>query len=329
MTDILGRLTSDEQTFYAIGNKAWKECLNNQEDFVAFNGIYTPDYIDQAVKDLQAAQALPNYDMRQAAQRSARVNVDGMVAACNVLVQQLYTIIGRAFAAGQVDAMRQAAGSSYYASAASGNLNSANTLYSMVSSFLITYNDDLLSGNMPATFADSFSDAQTRFTKAFVGFTNAKDNAAKGGVAKNAANAAVCATLMSMLADGKAIYMQNPVKRKSFSYRELKRMVAGVGKTGIRFTLTQAVTQLPVANAVIQMQPGNYTLYPNKKGIVVELLASDTYTYTITAPGMKTVEGSIKVKAGGVRRVKVVFAAAEVVAAAEVAPAGEAAVRVS
>lgn len=309
MTDVLAKLHTDEQTFYAIANKAWNECSDNQKDFFNFNSTYTPDYIAGALKDVQAAKDLPNFDARQAVLGRMRTILEGKAVVCNGLVQNLYTIIARSFSPDQVDSMRQEAGSGYYRSAAGGNWNSADTLYGMVAQFLVTYNDDLLNGNMPVNFPDSFTDAQTDFDKAFTDYRAAKDNVSKGGVAKSGANTVVQAALVRMLADGKAIYRNEPAKRKYFNFDGLKKMVAGPGQTGIRFSLKQAVTELPVANAVITMQPGNYTLYPDKKGVVVEIVPANTYTYSITAPGAATVEGSIKVKAGGIRRANVVMAA--------------------
>lgn len=309
----LAAINADEQTFYAITQKAWNECSEAQKVFSAFNSIYTPEYITTQIKALQAAKDLPNQEARLAIQTRMRTILEGKAFMCNNLVQNLYVIITRSFPEGEVNSMRQEAGSGYYNAAASGeNWNSADTLYTMVSAFFITYGEELTNGNMPANFPASFTEAQTAFSEAYSKYSEARDNVTKGAAAKNEANTAVHTPLMRMLADGKAIYRNEPAKKKFFVYTHLKTMVAGPGKTGIRFSLKQNITKLPIANASITLQPGNYIIYPDKKGIVTQLLSAGTYTYTITAPGETTITGSIKIKGGSVQRANILFTKTEV-----------------
>ena len=298
---------TNEETFYAAATKGWQQCEMNGKDFSAFNQQYTPKFIDTAIKAISTAQALPNLHTRQGILTSARAVLVGKLQTCNNLVQNLYVIIGRAFPQNQIDSMRRQAGSGYYMYARSENWKSAGIMYGMVTQFIDTYSDILLRANMPAGFPTQWRDSVNEYNKAFTNYSGAKDNLSKGGTDKQEANNAVHASLLQMLTDGKAIYRNNPAQKKFFTYSSLVKMVAGSRKTGVRFSLYEAITLQPIANATIAMQPGNYFFYPTADGIATQTAPEGAYTYSITAPGMQTIEGSVKITTGVVRRVKLLL----------------------
>ena len=307
MATSVSAYSADEETFYAAAGKGWKQCTQQQQDFLKFNVTYTSEYIASAVAALQAAKDLPNLEARQGVQTRMKTILDSATVNCNSLVQDLYTIIGRCFPQNQVESLRSEAGSSYYLAATGGNWKSADTLYGMVTAFLIAYNADLIKGKMPADFPAQFASGYDDFSKASDNYSVAKDNLTKGGTAKQNANNAVYATLRPMLDDGQAIYRKNAAMRKFFSFRALIKMVAAPGKTGIRFKLQQAVSLLPVSNSSITMQPGNYTLYADKNGIAIETMPGGKYTFTITTPGTKTITQEVKITTGVVRHINLVL----------------------
>lgn len=295
-------LNTNEETFYAATEKGWAQCSLEQPLFIKFNDTYTPEYIKDAQAALQAARNLPNLEARRAVQTRMRAILNGALLQCSNLVQNLYTIIARAFPDNQIESMRQEAGSGYYQSATSNNWNSAATLLNMANAFIATYNEALMAGKMPADFPAQLKEATNAYNNAFGNYAAAKDNLTKGGNAKQTANNAVYDTLLQMLSDGKAIFRNNAAVKKFFTFSELVKMVSGTGKTGIRIKLQQEVTLLPVGNATITAQPGNYLFYTDEKGIAQKEMPGGKYTVSITTPGMKTIVHNIKISTGVTRR---------------------------
>ena len=307
MEKVISNYPGKEMVLYAVTEMGCENCLSVIDKFANVKKKYTPQWVQDLLKDNAAAKLMPNLDTRQG-ELSARGQVvaDANAIVCaDFLMLMLYVNDG--FDEGAIENMRKVAGAGYYTEAAGGNWKSAATMGDMMVSFIGAYPTELATGGMPDTFAEVVTEATGRFADRLKTFNDYKSTVEKETAAKVMANNGVYKRLAGMMNDGRVIFKKDATLRKLFSYTALAKKVAKPGKTGYRVALQMETSLLPVETATVTAQPGNHSFSANKKGIVLAEMPEGTYQFVVSAPGWQPVAGEMKTHTGIMHRLKCVL----------------------
>lgn len=170
--------------------------------------------------------------------------------------------------------------------------------------YLAAHQAALLSNNnMPASFPAKYSSDANECLLCYKTLYTVQNTKSVSVSEKNNANNAVHAQLIDMFTDGQCIFANNQKVRKEFIFRQALRAVRGAGIAGLRGHLTNVVTGLPVADAIISTADGKYTATTDSKGHYhIKQILAGTYTFGIAKAGFQTVYQPVTIQAGITRR---------------------------
>jgi hypothetical protein len=126
-----------------------------------------------------------------------------------------------------------------------------------------------------------------------------------GTDAKITANNLVYKKLIAMQKDGRLIFKANESKIDLFTFDTLLSFISGTGTTGFKLWVIDSVSELPIADYKLNIQPGNIEEFGGADGTLEQHLSENVYSFTIEATGYDVYRDIIRVTTGTVSRKKI------------------------
>lgn len=305
MNPLVALYPGTESALYRVTGLVADICTQNIDALAAYKQKYTLKFVGELQQSATDAKNLPNHSTRQGA-LSALHNtlVEANSGFCSVFAG-LMGYIDDSFPAAQVAANKKMAGGDLYISALKENWSATSIMTGTGATFISNNTDALTAGGMPVDFADSFSNAADAFETSLSAFSNYKNGAQGETNAKIIANNNLYSSLLAILKDARYVLGTDMASKKAFSYSAQLKKVKGPGKTGIRMVLQMKDVLTPVTTATVSLMPTGKSFDANNKGVVEAALPENTYSYTITAPGLATITGTLAITAGVMSRKKI------------------------
>lgn len=275
-----------QQELYTISRLGWQSCTQNLPAFTAFKPRYTASYITTQTTSIDDAQALPSEQARNAIAESLRIQLSESNRNLLTLFQGLKRYITDAFPPSLLKPEFEAAGQKDYEKASQNNWDSAQGLYTSANQYIT---DKLViltaNQNMPPTFKVTFDTARTQFNILHQEFLDAEETATIAAETKVIANNTIYDTLINMFLDGQEIFRKEDAIRKQFTFSDLLYLVSGAGTAGVRGTITDSITTMPISQAEINIiESGDTFITPDTGKYQISPMASGSYTIKIEAP---------------------------------------------
>jgi hypothetical protein len=277
--------------------------------FTAFKGKYTNAWLTAALAQIDIAEDLPNKDQRKAIHQTLHTQLQELNQKALHQFNALERYIAEIFPQDVLQIQIDAAGGAYYTAAHLGDFDATNQLLAKANTF-ITDNLTQLSysgNNMPATFQGQFSTLKTNYKNKHIAFLTSESAAQTGRGDKIKANNIIYELITNINADAQAIFI-NPTdesERNQFTVEHQLQLVRGAGVAGMRFHITNAVTEEDIQDVTVTIKTG-VTVTTDKNGRALKLqLAADTYHIKVQKAGFTLQELPIIVQTGTVKRVNI------------------------
>ncbi len=243
-----------QQELYTVCQLALISCNQHIIEFGNFKAKYNPAYITARQNEIIAAEELPDAQARGAQSEVLRVLLIEKNKEALDIWQGLKRYNADAFPKNQQKAKLEEAGQNYYEDASKNDWDATKGLLSSGNLFITNNLAELVANdNMPPAFATQFSTLKTQFTTLHLDFLNKRETSETGTQEKIIANNIIYDKLMSMLLDGQYIFRNDPATKKQFVFADLIYKASGAGTAGIKGTVTDAVSQLPLKDVEIRL----------------------------------------------------------------------------
>ncbi len=277
--------------------------------FSAFKGKYNAPWVAAQILAIDAAEDLPDEEQRDELHQTRHVQLVVLVQQSLDKFNALRRYIVEVFPENEHEIKIDAAGGSYYAAAANGDFDSCKQMLTRGNQFIIdnTSTLDAAGQNMPAAFPGEFSTLKTNFQTLHIDYLGSESGAELGTEEKIDANNAIYKIITSVNADAQAIFTADneEAEREQFILEQQLLLVRGAGVAGMRFHVTDAVTETDIAGASILIKPST-ELTSDTNGRALKLqLAAATYQVVISKPAYIPQEIEVIVQTGTVKRVNV------------------------
>lgn len=272
---------------YVVMKAMWNSCKERQTAMSGMRAVYSDEYIDNAILQIAAAEALPDDAARSAAHEQIRVQMETLAADCCAKWRLLKLYIRNCYPEVEREIMYNAAGWGDYEAAAHQNWPSVMSMMNAGIEF-IEANTARLSDtglNMPAGFPALFIASATAFAEANANFIKARQEAEEGTAAKIEANNAIYTKTIQMGLDGQECFYTNEEVRKQFTFEAVVNLVSPQGASGVVMTVTNAETNQPlIAEITDSVSDRTVTTDNTGRGEMLNLAAGDT-TFMVTCDG--------------------------------------------
>ena len=282
---------STMEHLYTICDMGWTSCSQFQPSFLDFKPRYTPTFIAACKAAIVAARSMRGNQVRGAVAEDLHITLVEQGARSRTDFQGLKRYIYGAFDTERQKPQYEAAGQQYYQKASENNWDAIESLNLYATNY-ISDNEAILANNdnMPPTFLATYLANAAEFRTTHQAFMQAGENAEEGTQAKVIANNGIYDTLIEMLLDGQYIFRDDDAIRKQFVFSELLERAGGVGTAGVRGTIRDNDSQLPVANATVHILNTNKTALSDLEGrYEIKPLANGLYDIRISAPGYEDI----------------------------------------
>lgn len=251
---VLADYKCTQQELYTVARLGWNSCGQHIVEFGNLKGMYDAALVTTRLNEIAAAKAMPDDQARGEISESLRK----VLLKKNKVALDIWQRLSRYIASGWSDEFQKAklegAGHDNYEAASNNDWDKTEGLLSSGSNFIDTYTVELSAGNnMPATFPAAFDVIKDDFLDLHQRFLNSRETSAVGTENKVKANNVVYNNLMVMLLDGQYIFKDSPATQKQFIFADLMIKASGAGTAGIKGTVTDAVTHLPIKDVDISL----------------------------------------------------------------------------
>lgn len=281
--------------------------------FTAFKGKYVAARLTALYTQVDEADDEPDEEQRTEEHATLRVELVKMLGDGLLLFRAMERYIVEVFDEDVVQIKLNAAGAGSYDAAAGEDFDAAEQLIKDLSKFAEDNETVLLDGglNMPATYRATLDALKGNFKTKHQAFIFAEVDAQTGtGEKLNKNNDVYKDIVTSINADAQIIFAADADEdiRKQFVLEHQLQLVRGAGVAGMRFKVTQSVTNEGLAEADILINPGAKALVTDADGRALQLqLAAGDYTVTISKDGYVTQTITVTVEKGTVKGVMVVM----------------------
>ncbi len=299
----------EQQELYGIGRLGYQSVIDYLAQFTAFKPKYIAAFITAREAEIDAAEALPDEEQRQEAERTFRVVLKTKATEGMALWQTLKRYITDAFPENEVDIKLDAAGQQHYRKAGKDNWTSVKRLMLDGDAFITANSVTLLAAdNMPPTFAATFTAGKTTIDTAYDNFFNASQGSEVDTQTKITANNDIHAKMMSMFLDGQEIFKTNEAVKKLFTFEQVLLTLSGPGVAGIRGLIKSSLTGLPInATAHISIFGTEHETDSDENSrYKIEGVAAGIYTIVITCPGFQELQiPNIEIETGTMKTLNI------------------------
>lgn len=292
---------------YMICRMGWQSCEEQLPAFAAFKAKYTPVFIADRRAEIDAAEALPNFQTRDAISETFRIQSSELLKQCLSNWQKLKRYIADAWPENLQKPKLEAAGQKDYTRAAEENWDAARALLTAGMQFIddntaaLTAND-----NMPSTFQGAFKTAKGDFETKHQEFLNSQESNAAKAEDKNIANNDIHAKVMAMFLDGQEIFKNNDAIKKQFVFEQVLLLVSGPGTAGFKGTVIDSVTGLPIEDVVFTLKGSDKTTTTDQDGrFSILQLAAQEWEVAVVKAGYQEKKFKQTVNVGTVSTIKI------------------------
>lgn len=281
---------------YTILRAGWQACSSNLATFTAFSAAYTAPLIAARLADVDSAELLPDFQARNSIAQNLRVDLQAANNDCLLVFRQLQRYISYAFPAAQYQAQSDAAGGVYYNEAQNENWDSTAAMLVSMTNFIAVNSAALLANtNMPTTFPAKVTAFAATFNGTHARFLAAENDAFVATETKVLANNQCYQDLIEMFKDARYLGF-SPATMKQFTFSSLLSLISSGGASVLRGTVTDAITGLPVAGAVIDLTNLGVSVVSDVNGnYEFAGVPAGTYNVNCTASGYVLFAGVVVV----------------------------------
>jgi len=296
-----------QQNLYIAATMGWANYSDNQVSFKDFKGKYTPAYGTNALAEILAAKALPDSSSRNSIPETLRDTLVPLADTCLYNWNMLKSYIQEVYEGGTEKTMIRAAGGDYYKKARKYDWSEVDMMNQAATYFIADHTTELQKGtdNMPATFVAKYASGKTAYDAVYQKYLKAQQTTGGGTDAKITANNKVYKKLIDMQKDGRLIFNTNESKKDLFTFDTLLSFISGTGTTGFKLWVNDSVSELPIANYKVSIQPGDITEVGAADGTLEKHLSENVYSFTLEAAGYDVYRDTIRVTTGTVSRKKI------------------------
>jgi len=256
-------------------------------NFSNFKPKYSALFINTQADEIEITASLPDKGMRNEDSKRYRVILAQKNEICLSNYDSLKRYIIDAFPKAEHKLSFASAGQSYCKKAKRNNWDSVNAMNDAASAFVTKHLATLTANQvMPPAFQTTLNAAIADFKAQHSLFIAEEAAIAAIAQAKVEANNKLCRNLKAMLADGQTIFKKNPAVKKQFTFSFLRYLASGIGTSGIKGSIVDALTDQPLSGVEISIVKKNRTITSDDTGHY-ELLqvASGRYKIKFTKAG--------------------------------------------
>ena len=252
MTQATYKCTQPE--LYAVARTGWNSFSQYLAQFTDYRGYYLAPYATAAQAEIDAAELLPDAQARYANSEVLRTELVAAADACLARWQTLKRYISTSFAEAAIKPRLEEAGALRYEKAANYNWEQLRMMNVNATTFIDAHTPALVLGNnMPLSFPTAYDTDINVYNIKMQAFIDSEEAAYNATEAKIAANNAVHAKLMNMFKDGQEIFKNEEGKRREFTFDTVLALISNPGQAGVRGTVRDAATQLPIAGVSVSI----------------------------------------------------------------------------
>jgi hypothetical protein len=276
-----------QSELYTIATLGWNSCSQHLAQFTGFKPKYNAAFITDQLSAVQYAKDLPSEAERNYDANIHHIQLTDAAKSCRDLYQRLKRYIIEAYPESQQQASLNSAGQQYFVPASANNWDAVESLMSAAVNFTSAHTAQLTNNdNMPPGFPAILTSAATGFSTLHQTFLDDEEASKIATSDKLRNNNQVYEALISMFLDGQEIFKNQEAILSQFIFEHCLLLVRGAGTAGVRGTVTDSVTTLPIEGATITVGVNDYTGTTNTNGqYEISPAAAGTYTVTVTAPG--------------------------------------------
>ncbi len=299
-----------QPVLYTTSRNAWLLCQQYLPEFDEYKNKYTPDLIAENLALINTVEALPDHEARTAPVKDFRQILLTQKFDITVLYKQLKGYTAETFKDDKttLEAKYSELGQSYYDKLGKSNWTDVSGLVSAMVPFVKTYQVVLSEkGFMPASFLSRLEEKQTAFKAAYQSWKDEDEATTNATEIKITANNDLKTRVMSMLADGQAVFAKDKTLAQKFVWKTLLAQERGVQPTGLSGKVLDKATDAPLSIAMVEIETINKTVQCDEEGrYELKDVPADKLKISFKAEGYKTlvVEGR-DVKMGVMGRLNV------------------------
>ncbi|MCW5908972.1 MAG: carboxypeptidase regulatory-like domain-containing protein [Chitinophagales bacterium] len=287
---------------YSGARMVIRAAVRELPDFTAIKPKYDSMFFTNLEAEVAAAEVLPDEQYRNSIVEAMRNNTIAQAKLCLNIWQQLKSYIEDTpqFKGVQLKPALEAAGSTVYLEASGMDWESVNVLMVNGKQFITDYNTVLTAGgNMLPTFVADWDAAHLAFTTTWQQFKDREDTNVIAAENKLNANNTLYEKIIQICKDGQRIFRHTEAHRQQFVWDSVLYAVRGAGIAGLRGTITNAATGLPIAGAqVLVIETGDTGITGEDGKYSITGVPAGNYNVKASATGYNPVEEPFEVLTG-------------------------------
>lgn len=289
--------STSQQELYKISRLGWRSFSNYLPDFTQFNPFYNKVYVNHCIAEVDAAEISATEQVYNSITEDKLILLTHAVDSCLIKWQNLKRYVLNAYNAKHITTMLNAAGQLFYKDASNYDWQSVGLLIDGASAFIKNHKADLVANeNMPPNFGNSFDETMVIFINLQAKFFGTITLVPQYMQNKLKATNTIYEKLTRMFLDAQQIFINNESVSQLFDFDNLKAVISGMNKSGIRGFITDAETGFPIVAATIS--PANHafvTISEHGGHYYLKLLAG-SYLITVSANGYASKTKTVIVK---------------------------------
>jgi len=300
------KYSCSQTELYQICHTGWQSYLDNVAAFTAFNANYDAAYGAAAIAEIDAAQALPDFQQRDYVSESLRIQLVQQADAAIILWKTLRSHIAKAFPAPNFETSMEAAGIQYYDDAVRYDWEELKQMLLSGQAFITANTAALSAIGMTVAFPTDYQNAYTQFNTTLTNFLAAEQEGKQGTDEKIIANNNIFDKLNMMFDDGQIIFINDAATRERFMYSKVRQLISNQPgnddeENQLTFSgyLTDNENNEPIVDAVFTV--GTVTFTTDEDGYFEQnftITEVTTFNATIKKPGYETATGPIQMSPG-------------------------------
>lgn len=279
-----------QSALYQVANNVVQSMSNNLSAFSDFKTKYNAAYLDTLRDEIKTVETMPDFRGRSAQSEVDFIHLCDQLQKCTALWQTLKRYIESTYPEAEQSPRLEEAGASYYTKSYTRHWESARALMLSGQNFITNHATELSDNqNMPTTFAAVFEAESNKFNELLTNYQQASEKIKLDTNKKITANNNLYDRVSEICLDGQIIFKQDEAMKAQFVFSSVLSIVSGHGTTGFKGTITDSITQKPIAGVTVASTGFDKTAITDADGFYEILqVAAGNYTITFTAADFST-----------------------------------------
>ena len=250
--------TGTQPELYATARLLIKNLLLFLATFAGYKAKYTAPFATAMSAAVDAAEAMPDKETRDAVAETLRTELVPLNAKCCDNWQRLKGYTTEVFTPESLKTNLDAAGAKLYASAVAENWENAIEMNVQANAFISANTVKLDNGglNMPAGFPVTYKTDALAFSDKYAEYIPATETTI-ATTDKIVANNDVLHYCMDVCADGQIVFRGDAPKAKLFTWSEIMKVITPPGVTALTITCVEDETGNPIVGAAVTAEQAN------------------------------------------------------------------------